>query len=84
VISAVSTISNANLLSTVRISLPKSEKYIGNTATVLFPEENTASNSRLSMKLDSVKIITEGEGEIYILENNTTPVKKVVKLGKIR
>jgi multidrug resistance efflux pump len=84
VVSAVSTISNANLLSTVRISLPKSEKYIGKTATILFPEGNSEKQSWLALKLDSVNIITEGEWEIYILGTDGKPVKKQVKLGKIR
>jgi multidrug efflux pump subunit AcrA (membrane-fusion protein) len=84
VVSAVSTISNANLLSTVRIALPKSEKYIGKTATILFPEGNSEKQSWLALKLDSVNIITEGEGEIYILGTDNKPMKKQVKLGKIR
>ena len=35
VVSAVSTVSNANLLSTVRISIPTGGKYIGQSATVV-------------------------------------------------
>lgn len=60
VITAVSNISNANLLSTIRMSITGGEKYIGKSAVIGFRSvANTAGTIRLPV--NAVKIVSEEE-----------------------
>jgi hypothetical protein len=66
IITGISDAANSNLLYTVRISIPDAVDVIGESATVRFAIEQTGS---LIMPLSSLRIISEQEGEISILEN---------------
>lgn len=82
VVSAVSTVSNANLLSTVRISVTRWEKYIGQSATVVFaPGTDIWGTQVLTLPLDAISIIAEGEGEISIY-TTTGAIRQSIKIGK--
>lgn len=84
VISALSSVSNANLLSTVRISVQGGEKYIGKTANITFQSRGgNMNNNTLLLPINAVKIISESEGEVYTLTASGILEKRVVKLGKV-
>lgn len=78
-ISAISKIANANMLSTVRISFKNAEKFIGQAAVITFSLPENISKSFL-IPISAVKIISEGQGEIQILENEKI-LSKSVRLG---
>lgn len=60
VITALSTVANANLLSTVRIALADGQPFIGESAVLRFsPQSDTPSYNRLMLPLDVVSIIAE-------------------------
>ncbi len=82
IITALSTVANANLLSTVRISLPDGQPYIGESATLSFsPKNDTAGTSRFTLPLDTVSIIAEWEGEISIY-TTTGITRENIKIGQ--
>lgn len=83
IITAVSNISNSNLLSTVRMSIQNGEKYIGKTATIIFQSREKIHSDTFLLPINSVKIISEEEGEVYIISGTGTLSKKVVKLWKV-
>ena len=61
-ITALSTVANANLLSTIRIAIADGGPYIGESATISFvPKNDTGSNIALTLPLDAISIIAEGE-----------------------
>jgi multidrug resistance efflux pump len=67
IISAVSSVTNSNLLSTIRISVAKWQNYIGKSAQIVFvPQSTVTQPSILTLPLDAVSIIAEGEWEIRI------------------
>ncbi len=66
-ISAISTVANANLLSTIRITIPAWQSYIGKSALIEFSPKNTVKwEERITLPLDAVSIIAEWEWEISI------------------
>ncbi|MBC7498816.1 HlyD family efflux transporter periplasmic adaptor subunit [Candidatus Gracilibacteria bacterium] len=82
IITALSTVANANLLSTIRIAISDAGPYIGESATVSFvPQNETGNNGNLTLPLDSVSIIAEGEGELYIY-TQTGIVRQSIKIGQ--
>jgi membrane fusion protein, macrolide-specific efflux system len=84
VISAVSNVSNANLLSTVRMSIQNGEKYIGQTVNITFTSRGSEwVNNAFLLPINAVKIISEEEGEVYTLSETWSLLKKTVKLGKV-
>lgn len=82
-ITAVSRVSNANLLSTVRISIVNGEKYIGKSARITFISNAKNTDGKILLPINAVKIISEEEGEIYILSESGSLKKKSVKLGSV-
>ncbi len=67
VISALSTVANANLLSTIRITIAQWQSYIGKSALISFsPKHTQASKRQLTLPLDAISIIAEGEWEVSI------------------
>ena len=83
IITAISNISNANLLSTVRMSIENGEKYIGKTATIVFQSRGKSDSDTFLLPINSVKIISEEEGEVYIISEIWNLSKKIVKLWKV-
>ena len=82
VITALSTVANANLLSTIRIAIADAGPYIGESATIRFiPESGTNISSGLALPLDAVSIIAEWEGEIS-LYTSTGIVRQSIKIGQ--
>ncbi len=82
VISALSTVANANLLSTVRISILDGQSYIGKSANINFiPNSSMQWAEILTLPLDSVSIIAEWEWEISIY-TSTGITRKSVKIWK--
>ena len=82
VISALSTVANTNLLSTVRISILDGQSYIGKSATISFSPKNNIDNlEQIMIPLDSISIIAEWEWEISIY-TGTGITKKHVKIWK--
>lgn len=82
VVSAVSAVSNSNLLSTVRINVLSAEKYIGKNVSITFLTRGNKGNTSIILPIDAVNIIAEGEGEINILAGSGTIEKRNVKLGR--
>ena len=82
VITALSTVANANLLSTVRIALPDGQPYLGESALISFsPKNDTEWPTILTLPLDAISIIAEWEGEIWIYA--TTGITRTsVKIGQ--
>lgn len=74
-LTAVSSVPGANLLSTVRISVANGQKYIGQTATIIFPVLGAVSENKVLLPIDAIRIISEGQGEVAIL----TPEKQIVR-----
>jgi hypothetical protein len=59
-ISALSSVTNSNLLSTIRIAVQNGQKYIGKSAQIGFaPQSTIAQPSLLTLPLDAVSIIAE-------------------------
>lgn len=83
VITAVSNVSNANLLSTIRMSIQNWEKYIWKTATIIFQSRWTNIWNTFILPINAVKIISEEEGEVYTISETWALSKKVVKLWKV-
>lgn len=82
VITALSSVANANLLSTVRIAIPEWQAYIWKSAVINFMPENKVDwNGTVTLPLDSVSIISEGEGEIFIY-TGTGITRRNIKIGK--
>lgn len=74
----ISQVADSSLLYTARITLSESPKYLGGVATI-----------KLSLETDSVllpneviKVVSEGEGEIFVLSGSTL-VPMNVKLGTV-
>lgn len=82
-ITAVSSVSNANLLSTMRISVWNGEKYIGKSATMTFETPSINGSGAILLPINAVKIISEEEGEISLLTASGILEKKSVKLGNV-
>ena len=82
-ITAVSSISNANLLSTIRMTIAGGEKYIGKSASMTFESKAKNTNGAILLPINAVRIISESEGEINILSASGGLVKRSVKLGKV-
>lgn len=81
-IMALSTVANANLLSTVRIAVPEWQAYIWKSAIInFFPQNNIGWETLLTLPLDSVSIVSEGEWEIFVY-TGTGISKKTVKIWK--
>ncbi|MBX9809025.1 biotin/lipoyl-binding protein [Candidatus Gracilibacteria bacterium] len=81
-ISALSTVANANLLSTIRIAIIDGQSYIGKSATIRFsPKSNIDGITQLTVPLDSISIIAEGEGEVSIYTSSGIS-RKTVKIGQ--
>ncbi len=81
-IMALSTVANANLLSTVRIAVPEWQAYIWKSAIInFFPQNNIGWETLLTLPLDSVSIVSEGEWEIFVY-TSTGISKKTVKIWK--
>lgn len=81
-IMALSTVANANLLSTVRIAVPEWQAYIWKSAIInFFPQNNAGWETLLTLPLDSVSIVSEGEWEIFVY-TGTGISKKTVKIWK--
>lgn len=81
-ISALSTVANANLLSTVRIAVSEWQSYIGKSANILFTPTTTISwEETLTLPLDAISIIAEWEWEISIYTSTGT-IRKTVKIWK--
>ncbi len=83
-ITAVSTVSNTNLLSTVRIAVAYGEKHIGKSAIVIFGQDKASNSDVVFVPIHAVKIISEGEGEIYILTHSGILESMSVRLGAVR
>ncbi|PID83791.1 hypothetical protein CSB09_04365 [Candidatus Gracilibacteria bacterium] len=83
-VTARSLVAGKNLLSSLRIALPKNTNLIGKTAKVVF-SENLLSQSKKSflLPLTAVKIISEDEGEITLLSAQNTLKTEHVALGRI-
>ncbi len=79
-IMAVSRVSNANLLSTIRIAVKDGEKYIGKSASMLFESRTKSTNGSIILPINAIKIISEEEGEVSLLQKNATIEKRSVKL----
>lgn len=82
-ITAVSSISNANLLSTIRMTIAGGEKYIGKSATMTFESRTKNTNGAILLPINAVKIISESEGEVNVLSASGSLKKRSVKLGKV-
>jgi multidrug resistance efflux pump len=81
-ISALSTVANANLLSTVRIGVSEWQSYIGKSASILFTPTSTIKwEEILTLPLDAISIIAEWEWEIS-LYTSTGIIRKSIKIGK--
>jgi hypothetical protein len=62
------------------MSIQNGEKYIGKTATIIFQSREKIHSDTFLLPINSVKIISEEEGEVYIISGTGTLSKKVVKL----
>ena len=82
IITALSTVANANLLSTVRISVPDGQPYLGESVLLTFsPKDETEWPTILTLPLGAISIIAEGEGEIRIY-TTTGVTRESVKIGQ--
>lgn len=57
-ISAVSNIASSNMLSTVRMAFPKADKFVGQSAKIIF-DINDKSSQGFLLPINAVKIISE-------------------------
>jgi multidrug efflux pump subunit AcrA (membrane-fusion protein) len=81
-ITALSTVANANLLSTIRIAIADGGPYIGESATISFtPANENGNRATLVLPLDAVSIIAEGEGEIT-LYTSTGTTRQSIQIGQ--
>jgi multidrug resistance efflux pump len=81
-ITALSTVANTNLLSTIRISIRDAGAYIGESATILFaPQKENGATATTTLPLDAVSIIAEWEGEVT-LYTSTGTIRQSVKIGQ--
>lgn len=81
-ISAISNIAGANMLSTVRISFPTADKYVGQSAILTFDIAEAEKTNSYLLPINAVKIIAEGEGQISIFSDNAIRTEKV-RLGNM-
>lgn len=82
VISALSSVANSNLLSTIRIAIPWWQDYIWKSAVITFSKnEKIDWNNILTLPLDSISIISEWEWEISIY-TGTGIIRRSIKIGK--
>jgi multidrug efflux pump subunit AcrA (membrane-fusion protein) len=79
-ITALSTVANANLLSTIRIAIADGSPYIGESATIRFTPQSQIKNT-LTLPLDAISIIAEGEWEIQIY-TSTGITRQSVQIGQ--
>ncbi len=82
-ITAISRIAGNNLLSPVRITVLKWEKYIGQSAVIRFAFGERTQDDRIFLPINAVKIISEEEGEISVLSASGSISKTSVKLGQV-
>lgn len=82
-ITALSTVAGNNLLSTVRIVVENGEKYIGRTVLVRLRSVGTLKSKSALLPLDALRIISEWEGEVSLLGEKNTIIKKIVKIENI-
>lgn len=82
-VTAVSRISNANLLSTIRIAIQNGEKYIGKSSSIKFVSIANNNSGSILLPINAVKIISEKEGEISIFSGEAGLIKKTVTLGRV-
>ncbi len=81
-ITALSSVANTNLLSTIRISISEWQSYIGKSALINFSPKNIVKwEGTLTLPLDAVSIIAEWEWEVSIYTGTGT-IRKTVKIGK--
>ena len=80
IVTGISDVANANLLYTVRISVPDAVDVIGESATVRFAIEQTWA---LIMPLSSLRIISEQEGEISVLTGSGEIQNVLVKIDSV-
>lgn len=80
IVTGISDAANANLLYTVRISVPDAVDVIGESATVRFAIEQTWA---LIMPLSSLRIISEQEGEISVLTGSGEIQNVLVKIDSV-
>lgn len=82
VISALSSVANSNLLSTIRIAVPEWQPYIWKSATINFtPNSVIQGENSLILPLDVISIIAEWEWEISIY-THTGIIRKNIKIWK--
>lgn len=75
---ALSTVANANLLSTIRIAIPDGGPYIGKSAMVVFvPKNNIELWTNRILPLEAVRIIAENEWEIRYLQDGKILTKTI-------
>lgn len=80
VISALSTVANANLLSTIRIAIPEWQSYIGKSAQISFSPKNLVEwKQMITLPLDAISIVAEWEWEISIY-TGTGITRKTIKI----
>jgi multidrug resistance efflux pump len=82
-ISALSRVAWANLLSSIRIIVEDGEKYIWQSVNVKFHLVGTLDGKRTILPIDAIKILSEWEWEIACLTEDTTIIKKTVKIENI-
>jgi multidrug resistance efflux pump len=81
-ISALSTVTNANLLSTIRIAISEWQSFIGKSATINFSPKNLIKWEQIiTLPLDAVSIISEWEWEVSIY-TSTGIIRKNLKIWK--
>ena len=85
---AVSRVANSNLLYTTRISVPEGGSFLWQAVKVFFTVESTANVlDDFTLPLSSINIVSENEGEIFILLRSGSilvPERKVVQLWTFR
>lgn len=82
-ITAVSSIAGTNLLSTVRIAVENGEKYIGESVVVRFRSIAMIDSNIVLLPIDAIKILSDGIGELSILEKDMRITKKTVTIKNI-
>jgi multidrug resistance efflux pump len=82
VIVAVSSVSNANLLSTIRINVENAENAIGKSASITFRTVGS-KDAALLLPIDAVRIISEWEWEVNLLVGTGTITTRSVKLWRV-
>ncbi len=85
-ITAISRVAGNNLLYTTRVAVPGASLYIGTAAKVMFhasKESSLDTPTSISLPLRAVKIISEQEWEISLLQTDGTLYKKSVRLWRV-